>query len=194
MSFVRGALVSILGLACLAALLGVAAWFRADMAYAQGRGLADIGYPAEAKISLATAVRWWPWEPAYQRALAGVNADLAEISSDDDCGGFLMAADRAGQRAWHLNPRNLLTLKSLIHMYFSLAMLDDQYVARLESLIQPSLTLCPSDPILWYYQALFLATNERTTEALSAVNRALDLKPDYQAALSFRERLLADEP
>ena len=172
-------------------LLRTADWLRADVAYAQGRGLASAGYLLAAQESLEKATRLWPEEPAYHRELAAVYARLAQVSADEKQEPLVAKVATESQVARDLNPHNLLTLKSLIPTYFALSQLDPSYSEAVAEVVQQATDLCPTDPTLWYFQSLVSLDQGDAQAAIVAAARALELKPDYPEASALYEELLS---
>lgn len=170
-------------------LLKVADWLRADISYSRGRAMADAGYLFEAEESFLQAIRLWPNEPAYHREMAAVFARLAQVSAEEEQEQLLDLASQEAGKSLNLNPLNLLTLKSLVSTYFTLAQIDSSYWIQTEDIVQRAINLCPTDPTLWYFKALVLLGEERFDEAKTALDEALRLKPDYVKAKEARELL-----
>lgn len=163
-------------------LILVGRWFFADVEYSRGRALGDYGLTEAAIRRLNRAVKLWPWEPAYHRELAGVYAQAAAAVEGEPRSRFLVRAADEANTAFNLNPRNLLTLKSLTATYFALAQTNPVFRAEALSVVAQALVLCPTDPTLWYYQGLVLGDGGELPGARSALDRALQLKPDYVKA------------
>jgi len=170
-------------------LLKVVDWFLADVSYSRGRAMADAGYLFEAEKSFRKATSLWPKEPAYHRELAVVYAHLAQVSADEEKAQFLDLTSLEAKKTLDLNPRNLLSLKSLVSTYFTLAQIDPSYQVQTENIVQRAITLCPTDPTLWYFKALVLLGEEREDQAKLALDEALRLKPDYVKAKEAKDLL-----
>jgi len=170
-------------------LLKIVDWFRADASYTRGRAMADAGYLFDAEESFRKATCLWPKEPAYHRELAAVYARLAQVSAEEEQPQLLGLANQEAEMALNLNPRNLLTLKSLVSTYFTLAQIDPVYQTQTEDVVQRAINLCPTDPTLWYFRSLIFLGEGRLDEAGLALDEALRLKPDYARAKEAQELL-----
>ena len=153
--------------------------------------LADAGYVTEAGMAFEKAIDLRPAEPAYHRELAAAYVRLARVPEVGERGIWFEAAQREAERAWELNPNNLLTLKSLIPTYFALAKIDPALQFRAESLLEQAINLCPTDPVLWYFKGIVLLGGGERGKAPAAFEEALRLKPDYGKAREARDALLA---
>ena len=161
----------------LSTLLTIVNWVRADVGYARGRGLADLGYVVEAGGHFEKAASFWPQEPAYHRELAAVYARLSQVSVGKERKQFLELASWEAEKALNLNP-----LKSLIPTYFALAGIEPTLQFQTESLVEQAIGLCPTDPVVWYLKGMVLLGRKERWEAKLAFEEALRLKPDYGKA------------
>ena len=175
-------------LACLWGIVLVVGWFGADYHYAEGRLYAEAGYIAAAVEHLEKAVQWWPWEPAYHRELARAYLRLLPVVNDSEQALVIDWSAQHLEKALQLNPQNMITLKTVIPAFWSLAKIDENYRARVIFLVEHAVKLCPTDPVLWYLQGVVLADSQPDLAQLS-FGKALSLKPDYEKAFRELERL-----
>ncbi len=157
--------------------------FLADLKYARGRVLAQRGYVAQSVLVLEQATTLWPWEPRYHKDLARGYAVLAKAGAEPDVFGTYSAQEAS--RTVRLNPRNLVTLKSVISTYYVLAQVDSKYQANLDKYTKYALDLCVTDPSLWYLRALAYKLGGKKEEALQALEQALALRQLYPDAESL---------
>jgi len=144
--------------------------FCADVAFNNGENFSRYGLYNIAAEEYQKAVALNPREPRYHRELAYVLAKLQQVEP----------AEREAEIAYHLNPQNSLTVRSLISTYVELADIDPQYLTRAEEMIVEAVAQQPTNPELYYQQALIFLKGEKDEEAVEALRKALELKPDYQ--------------
>ena len=146
--------------------------FRADVAFNDGEKFGRYGLYEIATKYYRKAITLNPREPRYHRELSSVLAKLGEVPE----------AEREAGIAYNLNPKNSLTVRSLISTYVELANFDAQYLSRAEGLIAESIAWQPTNPQLYYDQALILLQAGKGAEAVVALEKAVALKPDYSKA------------
>lgn len=151
--------------------------FHADVSFNSGEKFSRYGLYEIAAEDYRKALSLNPREPRYHRELASALAKLGEVEE----------AEREAEVAYTLNPKNSLTIRSLISTYNDLADIDPQYQTRAEELIAEAINQQPTNPQLYYEQALILFKAEKGEEALAALQKALELKPDYQTAKDLLE-------
>lgn len=150
---------------------------RADAAFNNGEKFSRYGLYEIAVEDYRKAISLNPREPRYHRELASVLAKL----------GVVEEAEREAEIAYNLNPKNSLTVRSLIATYNDLADSDPKYLLRAEELIAEAIAWQPTNPQLYYEQSLILFKAEKDEKALTALQKALELKPDYQTARGLLE-------
>lgn len=151
-------------------LLSTANLFRADASFNTGEQAQRYGLYEVAVEHYQNAVSRNPREPRYHRELASALAKL----------GMVEEAEREAEIAYNLNPKNSLTVRSLISTYVDLAETDPKYLIRAEELIAEAINQQPTNPQLYYQQALILFKAEKDKEATEALQKALELKRDYR--------------
>lgn len=158
-------------------LLITANLFFADVSFNTGERAQRYGlYETAAKYYQKAINRNWQ-ETRYHRELASVLAGL----------GLFERAAREAEIAYTQNPKNSLTIRSLIVTYTDLADLDPQYLTRAEELIIEAIDQQPTNPQLYYEQALVFFKAGKDEEARCALAKALELKPDYQKVRELLE-------
>lgn len=151
--------------------------FRADASFNKGEQAKRYGLYGIAAENYQKAIALNPREPRYHRELAYVLATQ----------GVVEEAEREAEAAYNLNPKNSLTVRSLISTYVELVDLDSKYLARAEELITEAIAQQPTNPQLHYEQALIFLRAEKNKEALAASTKAVTLKPDYRRARELLE-------
>lgn len=146
--------------------------FRADAAFTNGENFSRYGLYEPATEYYRKAISLNPREPRYHRELASALAKL----------GVIEEAEREAEIAYNLNPKNSLTVRSLISTYIDLADIDSKYQIRAEELVAETINQQPTNPQLYYEQALILFKAKKDEEAIEALRKALELKPDYRKA------------
>jgi len=154
--------------------------FRADVSFNTGEQAQRYGLDDVAAEYYQGAIERNPREPRYHRELAYVLARQ----------GIVEEAEREAEVAYNLNPKNSLTVRSLIATYVDLADIDPRYLTRAEELVAEAIAQQPTNPQLYYEQALILFKSEKNEEALAALRTALELKKDYKKAQDLLETTL----
>lgn len=151
--------------------------FRADAAFNNGEKFRRYGLYEVATEYYREAISLNPREPRYHRELAYVLANLGKIEE----------AKREAEFAYNLNPKNSLTVRSLISTYVELSDFDQKFQTRAEELMLKAIAWQPTNPQLYYEQALILLKGGKSEEAVEALQKVLELKPDYQKARELLE-------
>ena len=151
--------------------------FRADVSFNTGEKMQRYGLYKAAAEYYQRAINRNPREPRYHRELASVLAKA----------GMVEGAEQEAEVAYNLNPKNSLTVRSLIATYVALADIDPKYLTRAEELITEAVDQQPTNPQLYYEQALILFKAKKDEEAVEALQKAVELKPDYQKARELLE-------
>jgi len=151
--------------------------FLADVSFNNGEKAKRYGLYEQAAKDYRGAIARNPYEPRYHRELAYVLARLGRVKE----------AEWEAETAYNLNPRNSLTIRSLIATYIELSRFDPQYQTRAEELVAKAIAQQPTNPQLYYEQALILLKAKKDKEALRSLENALELKPDYGKARELLE-------
>lgn len=151
--------------------------FLADVSFNLGEGAKRYGLYETAAEYYQGAINLNPREPRYHRELASVLVPMERLNE----------AETQAEIAYRLNPQNSLTLRSLISTYVRMSEADKKYQARAEQLAQEVIDQQPTNPQLYYQQALILLQAKKGEEAVSSLRKTLELKPDYQKARELLE-------
>ena len=162
--------------------------FLADVSYSQGYGSSQGGNVEEAEPALKDATRLNPWEPAYHKELAYTYAQKYVLTEDER---DLNASLNEARTAKNLNPRNSLTLRSLIRDYYLLSKVNPQYKTDLEKLALEIIYLSPTEPRSYYDAALMFYYSGDSSSAKELNDESLKLRPGYPEALELSPKLTA---
>lgn len=171
---------------CLFLIVGVVNIFLADVSFTQGYAQAEGGLAQLAETPLKDAIRLNPWEPAYHKELAYVYAQkYVEAEDETD----LNLALKEARTAYNLNPKNSLTLRSLIRVYYLLSKVKPEYKVNLEKLALDIIKLSPTEPRSYYDAALMFYYSGDKEAARELNDEAIKLRPGYPEALELTPKL-----
>ncbi len=153
--------------------------FLADVSFNNGEKFSRYGLYEIAAEDYRKAISFNPREPRYHRELAYVLVRQ----------GVVEEAEREAEVAYNLNPKNSLTVRSLISTYVDLSDRDAKYLARAEELVAEAIVQQPTNPQLYYEQALILFKSEKDEKAVEALQKALELKKDYKEVQDLLEEI-----
>lgn len=183
-------LIFFIGAAAIYFLFSISNLLLADISYAAGRNLNEIGEYAQAIEYFEEAVKLNPYETAYHRDYAYALAKLAKEESREN---YSEMAAKEAQIAYQLNPKNSLTLKKLLSVYYTLSEIGPKYNANLLQMSLETTNLVPTEPRPHYDQALIFVKLGLKEKALESVSKALNLKSDYPEAIQLEEILISDD-
>jgi|GEM_PF-2265947 len=170
MSKKRKILLVVIWLICLYYLFTVTNNFLADVSYTKGTSEGSIS-------DLQDAIKLNPNEPAYLRnlglGLSSVYKNETETTSKEAIKNQAVLALKA---AYNLNPRNLLTLKSV---KLGLENLDEAKSAY--ALSFEMIEISPTDPTLWYEKAKSEKILGMLEESAKSYEKTLELRRDLTA-------------
>ena len=157
----------------------------ADTQYKKGSDYNDAGNPGKAYNYLIEAVRLNPNEPLYLSELgnAAASSALALSSSDATVSGQLKEDSILfTDLSLAQSPSNTTVLRTAIRTYFQLALLDPGLESKTLETVDNSIKLAPTDPKLLLNKAIILSQLNKQPEAISALQQAIGLKPNYREA------------
>ena len=164
--------------------------FVADISFASGLVEAESGRLDLSENRFLEATRLNSYEPAYHKELSYILAQEALLEDDNKKSlSFLSKALNEAQKSRDLNPKNSLTLRSLIRTYYLAAKLRPEYEKDLEDLSLKIIELSPTEPRSYYDAAVMYYFSENNDKALEYLRKALELKGDYLEAQELLGKL-----
>ena len=163
-------------------LFSVSRLWLADSFFAKGEKASEGGNPGKAYNELSLANTLNPGEPYYESELS-YSAAAAALSLQDDASLSGQLKDEAVQlteKVLKENPNNTSFWRTAIRTYFELSGLDKTYTDKTLSALDQTIKLAPTDPKLLYNKAVILGEEDRNDEAIQALQKAIDLKPNYR--------------
>lgn len=167
-------------------------WF-ADTLFAKGSNLNDRGSVVSAYRLLSQASALNPNEPLYRLEKAYSGAGIAAGLKEDDAtlsSELKKESDGEVSKVLADNPKNITYLRSAIRTYFELSSIDEAYNQKTLESFDKAIVLASTDPKLYYNKGLVLGGLNRSEEALSEIQRAIDLKLNYREAYISKAAIL----
>jgi len=167
--------------------------WEADTFYKRGNDLTDSGYVGEGFNNFIQAIDLHPTEPLY-RAELGFAAAASYVSRNEssesatpeeasDTARILKTAENQTDLALKLSPNNTSIWRTAIRTYYQLSSVDPRFGEKTIETLDKTIALAPTDPKLVYNKGLILASQNKLPEAIDALKKAVELKPDYRDAL-----------
>lgn len=166
----------------------------ADTLYKNGSEYADAGYPIRAYPYLYGAVVLNPGEPLYRSDLgfAAAGAAVTAIQQKEASKGAEFANESIleTEKALAQSPYNVSLWRTAIRTYYQLSAIDPQFDEETIRVMDRTIALAPTDAKLYYNKGLILnqmesdpeKTSQRKKDAISAMEKAIELKPNYREA------------
>ncbi len=198
-------LVSVMYLFCLVWLLSS---FVADTQYAQGLVYESNGDYIKAGKYVTTATNLRP-EPVFYDKLSYMEANLALVASyqgeKELVTKFLTNSQVSSLKALRSSPKNIQYWKTSAKnnlVYYQIT-LDKKYIETGLASVQTAMALAPTEPKLPYTEAVLYsvladeavdknAKQFYTTLAVTSAKKALQLKPNYENAKVFLDKLTTE--
>lgn len=174
--------------------------FRADLAYNQGKSYSQAFNLEPALLQLEKATKLQPRQPLFLAQLAETEAkavatlqvqleslpatastqirDQAHSMIDS----YTQLAINHSTQTLVLNPHHTNLYKSKAKTELYLATADPQYTSQALNTLLELTAISPTDPKILYNIGLIYEQLEKPDQALQTYQKALELKPDYQAA------------
>jgi len=154
----------------------------ADTYFAKGEHQNELGNPGAAYNYISDAVKLNKYEPFYKSELGYVAASSALALKDTDATLSAELKDESIKLTGEVlssNPKNVSFWRTSVRTYFELSEIEDKYVQKTLDSLDVAISLAPTDPKLLYNKAVILGQLDKTSEAISALQRAIELKPNY---------------
>ncbi len=159
-------------------------WY-ADVLFAKAEKLGMRGEGDEAYDTMQDAISLNNWEPFYKAEFGYTAAVIALHYSEIDATVSAKIAQNAADKtkqALEMSPRNL-TLYSLgLSTYFQLAAANPKYTLETLKVAHQKVVLAPDHPKHRYDKAIILQAMQQTDEAITELEKAVQLKPNYKTA------------
>ncbi len=170
--------------------------FWADVSYARGLSWEAQGSYLQAAAGMKKATLLNNSWSAYFRDLAdnlaqAALAEQAAVAEADESTATSLAAwsHTEAQKAYKKNSLNSLTLKTLTKTYYNLSFVDSAYLSYAEKIGTEMVSLSPTDPKAYYNLGLVYYVSGNDEEARTALEKAVQLRPQYAEAAELLEEL-----
>jgi len=165
-------------------------YWRADYFYSRAQKLTKQSNYPDAYQNLYQAKSLFPNEPVYLGDIATVTANLAlmsnaqkDASAKSDLaaatGELIQLAINYSDQAKYISPKNLNVLKTRVRVFYTLSLIEPDYLnGAIEAMLEAT-ALAPTDPKLVYNLGLLYAKNDDSKLAIQTIEKAVQLKPNY---------------
>lgn len=182
------------GLVSVWLLLSILSLTRADLLYARGQSLVATDQLVAAQQALTLAHQIRPNQAEYldelSKAAVQLSLLLAALGQQESAASQAKSALEISNQALEVNPVYASLYKSQARLLISLSQLDQLYLNLAEETLLSAYELAPTDPRISYSLGLIYQSAKLYEEAIKWLNQAIDLKPDYQPALTQRAEVL----
>ncbi len=179
---------ALIALFSLMMILGVTTLLRfyiADKLFSEGNSASENGNVGRAYNLISEAVILNPNEPFYKSELAYAAAASSVSLANDQPERSITLKDEAvtlTQQVLNSYPQNVSWYRTGIRTYFVLSETDTQFFQQTLNLLDASIALAPTDPRLTYNKAVLLSQQDRVDEAITVLEKTIQLKPNYRDA------------
>ena len=166
-------------------------WYRqADIAYALGFNLDQVGQFQQAYPQLTQAVQMEPNEPVYEDELAinlaALSAGLYSEKQTAQAGTLAKNAIALSDSVVTNHPNNVVYWKDRVRMFYTLSASDTAdsqlYLQNAIKAINTAKSLAPNDAKIAYNQGVLYGQTGDLSNAISMLSNTIKLKPDYTDA------------
>lgn len=170
----------------------------ADYTFDQGKDNIRAGSTLEGLKQIESAIEMRPAQPVFTDTLSSLYAQVAvEYAQAGETEAAIYAANQAitnSNTTLLLNPVHLNFYKSRIRVFSTLAQLNPEYLEQARATAQVAVQLSPTDPKLWYQLGMIQFAQKERPLAEESLNKALQLKPDFNQALEGLAIIEASAP
>jgi O-antigen ligase len=158
----------------------VARTFLADLAFARGHGLFQLGDYEGADSNLKRAVSLIPFtEPLYLSYL-GYNASF--LAAEEGSKESLQEALTQTKKTLQISPTNLSLWRNAVNIYLELATIDPRFLTQAQISAEAAAKLAPTDAETQFLLAQVQKLVGNDAQAIETLEKVLKLKPNYQEA------------
>lgn len=161
-------------------------FWAADSLYAKSYSLRRQESFSDAYNYIVTASTWRSDEPVYHDERATIAASLASLALSKQnataAANFASEAIRESTIALTISPQNVNFWKSRTRIMYEFATLDPSFMTSALESITIAKELAPTDAKIAYNRAVLLGETQKIPEAISELENAVTLKPDYRDA------------
>ncbi len=162
-------------------------WY-ADTLFAKGEKATDAGKISKAYDFLNEASAINKGEPLYRSELGFIQAQAAASLGEEYASLSAELKDEAitlTEDVLNKNPNNISFYRTAVRTYFELSLIDNAFIDKTLQTLNQSIKLAPTDPKLYYNKALIFESIGKKEEQIKALEKALQLKPNYLEALAL---------
>lgn len=164
----------------------IARYWYADFYYQKGTLEFQYNSYESSVKDLQVALDYSPGEAIFHNQMAKVLTQTAvgldEAKEATSAARIVPYAIYESDQAFSLSPRNMNIRQSRINIYLLLAQIYPKYLQDAIDLTNETIPLSPTDPKLELALAKAYAAMGKFKEAITYINKALQLKPDYLEA------------
>lgn len=161
-------------------------FWKADTNYALGNNLDKAGEYSQAYPYLVSAVNSLPNEDLYKDELslnlATLSYILFEQKESSQAAEFAKQAKMTSDYVIKKHPNNVSFYKSRTRVFYLLSQIDKNYLNDAFTAIDKAAKLAPTDAKIAYSRALVLGQMGKTDATIEALQKTINLKPDYRDA------------
>jgi tetratricopeptide (TPR) repeat protein len=173
-------------LVCFYALLLISKYWYADFLYAKGKELNDTAEPFLAEAYLRSAIKTNPFPALYYDELSAALASqsISWFESGDKNKANVLANESIlqSERALEESPGDVSLKKSQAALFIKLSEENSEFLTEAARVFGEATLLAPTDAKIHYNLALSLARLGKTDEAISVLDKTIQLKADYRDA------------
>jgi putative inorganic carbon (HCO3(-)) transporter len=180
------AIVIFIGIACW--MIVTLIWYRqADIAYALGNNLDQVGQFQQAYPQLVQAVQMEPHEPVYEDELsinlAAISAGLYSQKSTTQAALLAKNAIALSNDVVTNHPNDVVYWKDRVRLFYTLSASDTadapSYLQAAVQAINTAKNLAPTDAKIAYNQGVLYGQAGDLSQGIEMLNNTIKLKPDY---------------
>lgn len=178
-------------------LLNVGRYWQADYLYSLGKREYQAAKYVSAARDVRSAISLSPTEAVFHQELSTQYANYAlgllEQKEATAAATLADAAINQGKDALDLSPRNVVVRKAFISSLINLSVFDQSLLISASDLVKSTITFAPTDPRLPFTLGKVYYRMGQDSQAISALEKAVELKPNYADARIALEGLYKKE-